>query len=116
MRIFLEQAMYFLRDKLISHLNTQLFPKLFSLFNAFQEIYSKLRFVPNTFILFEVSILALIYETKDGEICIAPKKQEMKEEKNVKKSEIIEKSSHPEFSSRSSENVSKVDFVEKTIE
>ncbi len=108
MRIFLEQAMYFLRDKLISHLGAHLFPKFFSLFNAFQEIYSKLRFVPNTFVLFEVSILALIHETKDGEIYIAPKKQEAKEEKIVKKSEA----SHPEFSSGSHDSI----LVEKTNE
>lgn len=74
-KIFIEQSSYFLRDKLISSVGTHIFSKYLEIFECFHEIYGKLRSAPNSFMLFEVSILGFIHDKNIQPIAEIPVKK-----------------------------------------
>jgi len=114
-KIFLEQMTFFLRDKLIVSVGSHIFGKYLEIFERFHEIYSKLRFAPNAFMLFEISVLGLIHETR-GEPVIIEKKVEVvkekiistpKEEKKIPEKPIISSEAEEVFEQTTEATVSK---------
>jgi deoxyadenosine/deoxycytidine kinase len=56
-RLFLEQIFPFLRDRMVENLSKPEFTQYNQLFEMFEEAYGKLKFVPDTFLLLETSVL-----------------------------------------------------------
>jgi len=91
-KIFLEEITYFLHDKILNSLESDDFNTLVNIYDLFIEIYSKIKLVPNSFLLLEFSILKnlnlktipkeiVINEPKKiEEVIKAPEKKEIKKE------------------------------------
>ena len=65
-KIFLEEITFYLRDKIIASYWENIFHEYIKIFETFEELYWKLKYVPNTFTLLEIWVLRLIsWEQKD---------------------------------------------------
>ncbi|MDP2103906.1 MAG: DNA polymerase III subunit gamma/tau [Candidatus Gracilibacteria bacterium] len=56
-RLFLEQILPFLRDRMLEHLSKPEFSQYNELFEVLEEAYGKLKAVPDTFLLLETSVI-----------------------------------------------------------
>lgn len=56
-KIFLEEIIYFLHNRILASLDTKDFNSLISIYDLFIEIYWKIKLIPNAFLLLEFSII-----------------------------------------------------------
>lgn len=59
-KVFIEEIVFYLRDKIIASFWENIFHEYIKIFEIFEDLYWKLRFVPNTFSLLEIWVLKLI--------------------------------------------------------
>ncbi len=59
-KIFLDELIYYIRWKIIESFDTNNFGIYLNIYENFEQSYGKLRYVPNTFILLETTVLKLI--------------------------------------------------------
>ena len=90
-KIFVEEATFFLHQKIMENLDSADHAFQMKLYDTFVDMYSKIRFVPNTFMLLELWLLKSISwnSTEEGKTQIEMKQVEKKIEKKVQ--EIKEK-------------------------
>lgn len=73
-KVFIEEISFYIRDKIFQNIDANIEDYL-ELFSVFGEIYAKLKFVPNTFILFEMEIVKFLNSWNIQEkIVIEPQK------------------------------------------
>jgi DNA polymerase III subunit gamma/tau len=115
-KIFLEEIIFFLRDKIIASYWENIFHDYLNIFETFQEIYWKLKFVPNTFTLLEIWALRLISweqmitetvkkeveKVAKVELPVAPKKEE---QKILEKIEVKEKAEDKKIETEKTEPI-----------
>ncbi len=58
---FLEETIYFIRWKLIDNYNEKVFDDYIAIYELFEDAYKKIKFVPDTFILLEITIVKFIH-------------------------------------------------------
>lgn len=85
-KIFLEEITLFLRDKIINSFWENIFHEYLKIFEVLENIYPKLRFVPNTFTILEIWVLKLISWIAPQ---ISYKKDNEQSKEVTKKSEIL---------------------------
>lgn len=83
-KIFIEEITFFLHNTILTSLNSNDFNELVLIYDLFIDIYSKLKSVPNTFLLLEFSIIKYI-----GTSTIQEKPAITKTENSTKKDEKI---------------------------
>ncbi|EKD66404.1 MAG: hypothetical protein ACD_49C00044G0006 [uncultured bacterium (gcode 4)] len=65
-KIFIEEMVFYLRNELIANFWKNEFNTYIEIFEALQDIYSKLRFVPDTFSSLEIWILKIISDKQNN--------------------------------------------------
>ena len=91
-RLFIEQLLFFLRDRMKESLKKSDFGSYAELFEIFEGIYSRLKYSPDPFLLLETSVFRCIVSSSQAQIISnIPEKQEIKSVAvPIKKQEKIE--------------------------
>lgn len=117
-KIFIEEMVFYLRNKLIANFWKSEFSSYIEIFEALQDIYSKLRFVPDTFSSLEIWILKIIsgrflpsQEWQKGQEWKKNQEWQKQEQKTLKKEEKKENvgndGNHSEIKSEKEEKIPK---------
>lgn len=67
-RIFLEEILFFLRDRIISVITNGNPKEYIEIYEMFEAAYSKMKTVPNTFMMLEISIMKFMSSSKEWNI------------------------------------------------
>lgn len=116
-RTFFDQMIYTLRDKMILHLEWPEFSQYEDIFRIFQENYKSIRFMPDGFLLIEITLMQSVRQGKHQQIneektftteqknpAISQSPQEKSQTHQVQETWTIPQTSNPEISKKITAN------------
>ena len=92
-RLFFEQILFFLKDALYANSESPIFWTYYRIFEGIEAAYGKLKYVPDTNLLLEITLLKLAQKSEPQSIVETPKQETPKKSPSIpeKKEEIIKK-------------------------